>query len=317
MRPFVIDTDAGSDDAVALVMALTDPTIRVEALTVVCGNVPLEQAVQNTLYVRELCGHAAPVHAGAAAPLRRELRTAQFVHGSDGLGDIGLLLEGRVPDPGGAAERLVELGAAHAGELVLVTLGPLTNVARALELEPKLAQQVARCIVMGGTGRGPGNITPVSEFNLWVDPEAAHEVFDSGLPIEMIGWDISIAHAVFSPAQAAELRALGGRLAEFCVDVQATLDKFQKTSLGLEGFDLPDAIAMAIAIDPSTTLEAESLRVDIALNDDLTRGQTVVDVFGVTGAQPNASVVRRADRERFLRMLRGALVDEAVHTEGP
>ena len=141
MRPFLIDTDAGSDDAVALVMALRNEEILIEALTVVAGNVPLEKAVQNCLYVRELCEREVPIHAGADRPIERALETAQHIHGTDGLGDIGLELEGRAPTSENAVGVIVQAAQEHAGYLEIVTLGPLTNLALALRSDPELASR--------------------------------------------------------------------------------------------------------------------------------------------------------------------------------
>lgn len=149
-RTFIIDTDTASDDAVALVMALRHPGVEVAAITVVAGNVPLPEAVQNALYTVELCG-AVPVHAGCDAPLARPLRTAQFVHGQDGMGDIGLPLTGRVTAPGHAVDVLVEeINRRPAGSVTLVTLGPLTNIARAFRRDPGLATRLREVVMMGG-----------------------------------------------------------------------------------------------------------------------------------------------------------------------
>ena len=197
MRNFIIDTDTASDDAVALVMALRQPDIDVKAITVVAGNVPLPLAVQNALYTVELCGADAPVYAGCAKPLLRELETAQDVHGRDGLGDIGLPLQGRTPAAGHAADVLREVIKANAGDITLVTLGPLTNVALALLREPDIARHVSHCYIMGGIGSGHGNVTPTAEFNIWVDPEAAKIVYESGMNMTMVGWDISWKYATF------------------------------------------------------------------------------------------------------------------------
>ncbi|MFN2485533.1 MAG: nucleoside hydrolase, partial [Acidimicrobiia bacterium] len=164
-RRFLIDTDTASDDAVALVMALREPSVTVEAITVVAGNVPLEQAVQNALYTRDLCGSAVPVFAGRASPSARPLATAQFVHGEDGMGDIGLPLGGRAPAAGDAVEVLIETIVGSPEEMTLVALGPLTNVAAALAIEPRIAQLVRHCFVMGGAGSGTGNITATAEYN--------------------------------------------------------------------------------------------------------------------------------------------------------
>ena len=263
MRNFIIDTDTASDDAVALVMALRQPDIEVKAITVVAGNVPLPLAVQNALYTRSsLCGADAPVYAGCAKPLLRDLETAQDVHGRDGLGDIGLTLKGRRPAVGHAADALREVINAHAGDITLVTLGPLTNVALALLREPELARCVSHCWIMGGIGSGHGNVTPTAEFNIWVDPEAAKIVYESGMNMTMVGWDISWKYATFDAKQADEIRRIGTPLAEFVVDIQATLTEFSMRENDLAGFDLPDPITMAAAIDPGIA-EFMDYRVDV------------------------------------------------------
>ena len=307
MRRFLIDTDTGSDDAVALVMALTNPEIRVEAITVVAGNVPLEQGVQNALYTVELTGANVPVYQGMGAPLLRPHESAQHVHGSDGMGDIGLDVYGRRPAPEHATDVLQETINRYPGEITLVTLGPLTNVALALLRDQSLAGKVSNCVIMGGTGRGHGNVTPVAEYNIWVDPEAAQIVFESGIPITMVGWDVSYTYATLNEAEAARLRALGTPLATFCVDIQAALIKFATETSGLDGFDLPDPIAMAVAIDPSIVTESKRLFVAIETGGSWCRGQTVVDLLGVTGRNPNVDVVVEASRDRFLEMLHEAV----------
>ncbi|MEW5825247.1 MAG: nucleoside hydrolase [Candidatus Bipolaricaulota bacterium] len=306
MRHFVIDTDTASDDAVALVMALRHEGVSVDAITVVAGNVPLEVGVQNALYTVERCGERVPVYAGLAKPLLRPLQTAQFCHGEDGLGDIGLPLSGRVPADGHAIDVLLAQAERHRGELTLVTLGPLSNVAVALLRRPEFAKDVARCVVMGGIGFGYGNIVPAAEYNIWVDPEAARIVFESGMPIEMVGWDVSHKRARFSPEDERRLRQVSD-LAAFCVDIQKGLREFGKSYLKQEGFDLPDPIAMAVALDPRVATVVQRLRVDIESHSELTRGATVVDHLRVSGKTPNADVVLDADRELFLSHLAAAV----------
>lgn len=302
-RKFLIDTDTASDDAVALVEALRHPGVHVEAITVVAGNMPIEKGVQNALYTRDLCQSHAPVYRGSAAPLLRPLHTAEYVHGKDGMGDIGLPLTGRQPTPGSAIAAMIETIHRNAGEITLVTLGPLTNLALALKEDPSIVQDVSRLVMMGGIGFGGGNVTPAAEYNIWVDPEAAKIVFLSGLPIEMVGWDISIQAAVFDPQETARLRTIGTPLAKFCVDIQKALEHYALTTTKLAGFDLPDPIAMAIAIDPTIATKTEHTRVDIETEGQLTSGETVVDHRGVTGKPPNATVVREASHERFIALL--------------
>jgi purine nucleosidase len=306
VRHFIIDTDTASDDAVALVMALQHSDVQVEAITVVAGNVPLAYGVQNALHVVERCGTSTPVYAGLDKPLLRPLETAQFCHGEDGMGDIGLCLTGRRPADGHAVDVLVETAHRFAGDITLVTLGPLTNIATALLHHPSMAKDVKRCVVMGGIGFGYGNIVPAAEYNIWVDPDAAKIVFESGLPIQMVGWDISHKHATFTAAEAEELRAMS-ELAAFCVDIQRALREFGISYLKQDGFDLPDPIAMAVALEPDVATVTKRLRVDIETMSELTRGATVVDHLRVSGREPNVDVVLEASRERFLQTLYAAV----------
>ena len=179
LRPFFIDTDTASDDAVALVIALTHPDVEVVGISVVAGNVPLDLGVQNALWVAEQCNASVPVHAGAAAPLVVPLETGQYVHGADGMGDIGLPLTGRTPASKDGVSALLDASHRYAGQLELVTLGPLTNLALALRADPALPERLARCVVMGAVADHVGNQTPVAEFNMWVDPHSVDEVLRS------------------------------------------------------------------------------------------------------------------------------------------
>ena len=308
LRHFIIDTDTASDDAVALVMALQHSDVRVEAITVVAGNVPLEYGVQNALYIVERCSKNTPVYVGIEGPMLRSLETAQFCHGQDGMGDIGLPLTGRTPAEGHAVDMLIETIHTFAGQITLVTLGPLTNVATALLRDPSIAEAVERCVIMGGIGFGYGNIVPAAEYNIWVDPDAAKIVFESGLPIQMVGWDVSHKHATFTSEQADELQAVSD-LAAFCVDIQKALREFGISYLKQDGFDLPDPIAMAVALEPDVATLTKRLRVDIETQSELTRGATVVDHLRVSGREPNVDVVLEASRERFLETLYAAVRD--------
>jgi purine nucleosidase len=306
-RPFFVDTDTASDDAVALVMALGNDDIEVVGIGVVAGNVPLPQAVQNALYTTELCGSQVAVHAGEAAPLELLLETAQHVHGRDGMGDIGLELSGREPSGLHAVDALLEASHEHAGALTLVTLGPLTNIARALQRDPTLPERVPRCVVMGAVADHVGNTNPVAEFNIWVDPHAVDVVLRSGLAVELVGWDISRHYAVLDPTDAAAIRSIGTPLAEFCIDIQGVVNEFALHETKLAGFDLPDPIAMAYAIDPAVATETRRLHCEVETESSVTRGMVVMDLLGLTGREPNALVVTAADRNRFLSMLRAAV----------
>jgi purine nucleosidase len=300
MRRFLIDTDTASDDAVALVMALRAPDIAIEAMTLVAGNVSVDQGIQNALYTIELCQKQVPVYRGLAAPLLRPLKTAQDIHGTDGMGDFGLPLFGRKPALGHAVDVIREVINRNPGEITIVALGPLTNIAVALLLEPDLASKVKECIIMGGTAQGIGNVNPVAEFNIWVDPEAAKIVFSSKMPITLVDWFISTEYATISTAEAESLRSIGTPLAQFCVDIQ-------RAHMNEKGFVIADPIAMAIALDPSVATEVKRLHVDIETTSAISRGQTIIDHLNFLKQSPNADVVLAASHEKFFELLRKAV----------
>lgn len=306
MRRFLIDTDTASDDAVALIMALRNPEIIVEAITVVAGNVSLDQALQNALYTRELCDSDVAVYAGADSPLLRNLETAQEVHGQDGMGDVGLLLSGRVPSPGRGAQVIIDTILASPGEITLVTLGPLTNVAIATLLAPEIVDAVARVVVMGGTGvNGPGNVTAMAEYNFWADPEAAAIVTQAGFPIEFVGWDISITSAVVDERRHAKLEAINTKYSQFLIDISRVVREYD-LSRGLEGDDLPDPIAMAHAIDPHVAT-TKHLAVNVMTGDGPQRGVMEVDQLGFGDTNPNVKVVSQYPSDHFFSLLFAAL----------
>ncbi len=313
MRHFLIDTDTASDDAVALLMALRYPDVNVEAITVVAGNTPIKQAVQNALYTVELCGKTTPVYEGIGKPLVRPLETAQFVHGKDGMGDVGLDLKGRQAAAGHAVDVIIKTINRFPNEIELITIGPLTNVATAILTAPDIVQKVKSCVIMGGVGRGEGNITPVSEYNIWTDPEAAHVVFHSGLPITMVGWDVTLHQACFDENDAALIKALNTPFSDFVVNIQKSVIEFTLQTMGIAAFHLPDPIAMAVALDPTIAIETQKKYVDIALNNDATRGQTIIDYPNVYKKTPNVTIVLETSRAKFLELLyRSCRIDEDV-----
>lgn len=288
-RTFLIDTDTASDDAVALIMALRAPEVEVAAITVVAGNVPVDQGVQNALVTAELCGADVPVHRGAAEPLVREAVFAHFFHGQDGLGDVGYPAPRATPASGHAADAIIETIRAHPG-LTLVTLGPLTNVAMALEKAPEIAGSVERCVVMGGAACTVGNVTPAAEYNIFVDPDAARTVFRSELPIEMVGWELCRGEANLDDEEMEDVRAIGTPCAEFAIDCNRTAIAANRHMCGDPGLCLPDPVAMAVALDPAICTRRSTHYVDVEVDSDLTRGMTVVDQLGVTGESRNLTV---------------------------
>jgi purine nucleosidase len=291
MRSFWIDTDTASDDAVAILMALRWHDVRVEGISVVAGNVPVDRGVTNAIYTAELCRSDVPVHRGAERPLRREPFTGQFFHGPDGMGGMDYRAR-RGPASRDAVGALIRAYREARGELTLVTLGPLTNVALALEREPELASRVPRCFVMGGAACTMGNITPAAEFNIWCDPEAARTVFRSGMPITMVGWEHCRGAANLDDADMARLRQLGTPFSTFTLDCNRTATKVNREWLGEPGMGLPDPVTMAIALDPAVCTRRSTHYVEIACDDELTRGMTVVDGRNVAKVEPNPAAWR-------------------------
>jgi purine nucleosidase len=288
-QTFLIDTDTASDDAVALIMALRAPDVKVAAITTVAGNVPVEQATRNALYVAELCASDVPVYAGAERPLLREYVNAEWFHGKDGLGDHGYPAPQRSAQAAHAVEAIVDTVQAAPG-IVIVTLGPLTNLALALARAPGIVKNVSRCVVMGGAPCCEGNVTPAAEYNMWVDPEAARIVLRSGLPIELVGWHLCRGEAVLKPQDIDYVLAIGSPLARFAIECNSTAMEAYRVQTGESGISLPDPVAMAIALDPAICTSASAHHVDVEVNSELTRGMTVVDRLGVADDTRNRGV---------------------------
>ena len=288
-RTFLIDTDTASDDAVALIMALRWPDVRVAAITMVNGNVPVEQGTRNALYTAQLCGSSVPVYPGAARPLLREPVYAQWFHGKDGLGDQNYPPPTRAPERKHAVDAILETVAANPG-IVLVTLGPLTNLAMAVSRGPQMVKNVSRCVVMGGAPCIEGNVTPAAEYNIWVDPEAARMVFHSGLPIELVGWQLCRGEANLTLPDIEYVRGLGTPLAKFTIDCNRSAMEANRVQTGEIGIPLPDPTAMAIALDPTICTQSSRHYVEIETAGELTRGMTVVDRLGVAGDERNRAL---------------------------
>jgi purine nucleosidase len=292
-RTVLIDTDTASDDAVALIMALRSPLVEVAAITVVAGNIGVEQATSNALYAAELCGSDVPVYTGAAKPLQRELHSATWFHGMDGLGDHGFAPAKRVAEKEHAVDAIIATAYAHP-ELEIVTLGPLTNLAMALEREPRLPELISRCVVMGGAACCEGNVTPAAEFNIWVDPEAARQVFLSGLKIEMVGWELSRYDAAVNDEEIEQILAINTALSDFTIKCNSRAREAYFEQTGERGISLPDPIAVAILLQPELCTRSTEYYVEIETASELTRGMTVVDRLDVSGDRRNAAVWREA-----------------------
>lgn len=288
-RPFLIDTDTASDDAVALIMALRSAQVELMAITTVAGNVDVQQATRNALYTAELCESNVPVFVGAEKPLKRAHVNAQWFHGVDGLGDHGYPAARRSAEKESAVEAMIRIAESCPG-LEVVTLAPLTNVALALQKKPSIASNVRRCVIMGGAPCCEGNVTPAAEYNIWCDPEAARMVIDSGVPIELVGWHLCRGDAALSRSDIERVLSLGTRLAKFTIECNSVAQEAYLVQTGEHGISLPDPVAMAVALDPSIVTSQSEHFMDIETGSELTRGMTVVDRLDVAGDERNRSV---------------------------
>lgn len=284
-RKMLIDTDTASDDAVAILMAHRYPDIEPLAVTVVSGNMRVEDGSRNARYTIELCGAQTPVYLGCERPMLREPVHAYWYHGSDGMGGMNY------PEPklraanGHAIEALIENIRAHENDVILVTLGPLTNVASALLRAPEIAKMVSRCIVMGGAANVVGNVTPAAEYNIWCDPEAARIVFRSGMNLEMVGWEAGRGAAALTDQEITAVYAFNTPFAKFAMECNAHALQLAKHWQGDPGMTLHDPTAMAVALDPSVSRRRGKYRVDVETRGELTRGMTVVDERHTVGTQ--------------------------------
>jgi purine nucleosidase len=288
-RVFLIDTDTASDDAVALIMALKAPGVQVAAITVVAGNVDVDQACRNALYTAELCESNVPVFRGAEAPLARPLEDASWFHGLDGMGDHGYPLPQRSIESLHAADAIIQTAETHPG-LTVVTLGPLTNLALALRRKPDLTNLIGRCVVMGGAPCCEGNVTPAAEFNIWCDPEAAHLVVRGGLPIELVGWQLCRGKAALDPDDINHIKSFGTRLGHFAIECNSVAQAAYLEQTGEHGISLPDPVAMAIALNPKVCTDSSTHHIDVEITGLLTRGMTVVDRLGVAADSRNSMI---------------------------
>ena len=301
----LIDTDPGVDDALAILMAHAHADI--VALSVAAGNVGLAHTVRNARTLRELLGAAFPVFSGCATPLvRAPEEDAAFVHGTDGLGDVGF------PEPRSAAEdeaaalALLRLTRERPGELTVVALAPLTNLALALKLDPALPQRVKRLVVMGGAVTGHGNTGKVpAEFNVGFDPEAAHVVFEAFPVFDLVDWEATLRHT-FDDAEFDGWIAAGDHRARFFEQVFRSARAYNAAH-ARNGVVAADALGMAVAIDPGIVVRSETRAVAVELDGRLTRGATVVDWAGRLGRPAQARIVLEVDQARFEAMVRKAL----------
>lgn len=305
MNRLIIDTDPGIDDAHAIMLACAHPEVRLEAITTVAGNVSLEKATLNALKILEVIGIDVPVYPGCADALVIPTSRRAISHGSDGLGDSGYPPPSHQPSSEHAIQALIRLANALPGELTLAAIGPLTNVALATRLDPAFPAKIKRLIVMGGAVHAKGNSWErAAEFNFYCDPEAAAVVFQSWPELTLVPWETTLAHAL--PSLRAEELAQGNtpRAELFRRTIQK---RFVEAGTGQLVLYEPDPLALAVAIEPEIVRRQENHFIEIELSGTLTRGQTVVDWFNLTGHPENARVVMEVNRDRFIELMRQSL----------
>ena len=304
MKRLVIDCDPGIDDAQAIMMAHRHPDVKIEAITSVCGNVGINHTTGNVLRILDLLeAESIPVFAGARTALVQPGESASFVHGEDGLGGVDLPISKRKIEKAPAALGLIQLAKQSPGELSLIAMGPLTNLALALRLEPELPALFNRLVIMGGAYYGQGNTRnfPV-EFNLFADPDAAAVVFSNWPKLSMITWEATITHGL----PLADFKAMmenDNPRSRFLKNSTKGLLSFLEENFNTQMSYAADPLAMAVMLEPEIVTKSVEKFVQIERFGHMSRGMTVVDWWGTSQRQPNVEIVFEVDQERFFDLL--------------
>lgn len=303
-RRIIIDTDPGQDDAFAILLALGSPEeLEVVGITAVAGNVPLEHTARNAQMVIELAGRAdIPVHPGCRRPLVRPLFTAEYVHGDTGLEGCDLPPPSAPLATAHGVDFIVDtVMAAPPGEITICTLGPMTNLAMAIIKEPAIVPRIREVVAMGGGFFEGGNTTPAAEFNIFVDPHAAHVVFSSGVKITLVPIDCTYK-AVMTPAWLARLRAVGTRTAVEAAGMAEFYQRYGNQKFGTDSYPLHDPCVVGYLLRPEI-FGGRDCHVEIEITSPVTSGMTVVDWWGVTRRPANCRVLRDLDNAAFYDLL--------------
>lgn len=305
--PLVIDTDTAQDDCVALLVGLLDPTADLKAITMVAGNVGFDRQVHNAHITLAMAGRLGdvPIHLGCRRPLVREWVSAENVHG-DGSGGLSMEHEEWDVSDEHGVDALIRLAAENPGELKIVAIGPLTNIATALVKDPDFVANVGELFIMGGSNNGRGNITAAAEYNFYVDPDAAKAVFAAGFAITVVPWDpLTLKDAVFSRDRLAQIDAIGTPLSAFFSKIVGATLEFDE-SVGIPGSTHPDSLTAAVLLHPELVMVAGEYHVDVEAGSELTRGYSAMS-WGVHGLEPNARVIEHVDAAAFYEYVSGIL----------
>lgn len=310
MRKYIIDTDTGSDDAVALIMALKSENIQIEAITTVCGNISVEQATKNALMTIEVTGgHMPPVYKGSDKPLKRALKTATNVHGNDGMGDQNLISPSLVAQKEDAVDKIIEIVKNNPNEIEIITIGPVTNIAKAIMREPEIMKTVKHIYAMATGGFGPGNVTPVAEFNVYVDGEAFEIMLNAGVPLTIAGFDICLGESALTKEEIEYIRNSGKPEAEFAMACNKTKIEWNLKKFKRHDINLPDPIAVAVALWDDIITEGIEAHCYTCTKEEAAYGQVIVDPgsYGNTTKAFNARVIKSIDirtyKDRLIALL--------------
>ncbi len=291
-KKIIIDCDGGSDDAMALAMALNDERYEVIMVTIVSGNVRSKQAAINMRTTIEVNDTYRPeVYVGCDEMLVRDWVGAAETHGEDGMGDLDLVDESLIPDEGHAVYKILEaLRNAKDKQIDIITLGPLTNIALAIRLEPETMKKVGRIVVMGTAGLGTGNVSPAAEFNIWQDPDSCKVLLDSGIdPIVFVGWDACLDEAMFEEDEIRKI-SQGSQIGKFCIDSNIVLLKMNRERFKRDCLDMADPAAMAAALYPECIDQCEKYYCEVELNHGPSYGGVLVDRYHFSGKKENAYI---------------------------
>src|SRR5579863_4197390 len=301
MQRIILDTDPGIDDALALFLALASPEVQLEAITTVNGNVGVAATTRNALSLLELLGRTdIPVARGSDRPLLRSHTDAAYVHGDNGLGGVQLPEPHIQPVPQHAVDMSIERIMVAPGEITLVPIGPLTNIALAVRREPRIAQRVREVVIMGGALRVPGNVTPGAEFNIYVDPEAAHIVFHAGWPLRLVALDVTM-QARLPRSQVDALAAMQSRVGQLIQQMLTYYFDVFGPRYSITEFHMRDPLCLAAAFQPAL-LSWQSAYVDVELEGKLTTGQTVASFNQPDAPAPNMQVAVGVNEAAFIEM---------------
>lgn len=312
MRRFIIDTDTGSDDAIALIMALKTENIKIEAVTTVCGNISVEQATKNALMTIEIVGQKRPpVYVGSDKPLKRKLETAKSVHGNDGMGDQGLINPTIKPDGYDAVDKIITIVKNHPGEVEIITIGPVTNIAKAILKAPEIMKGIKKIYAMATGGFGPGNVTPVAEFNVFVDAEAFEIMLNFGIPVIIAGFDICLGDAALTEKEINFIRSSDRPEAKFAMAINSKKIEWNLEKYGTYSVNLPDPVAVAVALWDDIVIEALPAHCYTCTKEEAAYGQVIVDTgtFGNVSKEFNATVIKTIDSALYKKRLTELLIN--------